>query len=206
VEALARRTGASTGCGSCKALLTEYVGGEQAAAMEKGARPLLVLAALTMAFAALVVVLRPLSVAQNVGFRLSAFWSDRALKEVSGFAMAGSMALSLLISARKRLRRVKAGSFATWRAGHAGLGLLTLGLLVLHTGLRLGEHINRWLMGDVLAILVAGAIAAVVTALDYRFPAKLAQAVRTACNRSHIVLFWPLPVLVLFHIFLVYYF
>ncbi len=205
VEALARRTGASTGCGSCKALLTEYVGGEQAVTIEKSGKPLIVLAALAMVFTILILTTGPLPAARTVGFRLSALWSDRALKQVTGFAMVAPMALSLLLSARKRVRRVKVGAFATWRIGHVALGALALGLLVLHTGLRLGQHINRWLMGDVLAMVAVGAIAAAVTALDYRLPVERAQLLRGLCNRSHIVLFWPLPVLVGFHVFLVYY-
>jgi nitrite reductase (NADH) large subunit len=86
------------------------------------------------------------------------------------------------------------------------LGLLILGLLMLHTGFRLGNNINFVLMLTFTALLFVGAIAGIAIAYEHSLPKRMAKHVRSFALWSHIILLWPLPALLGFHILKTYYF
>ena len=52
------------------------------------------------------------------------------------------------------------GSFDGWRAVHVLSGVLTLAVLVAHTGFRTGENLNFFLMMVFSGLLLAGAVIA----------------------------------------------
>lgn len=208
VEQLAERTRASTVCGSCRPLLAELVGAEASVAPVRGSRLLVWAAASTFLLVAVLLLLPRIPMADTVqgGWKLDLLWRDSFWKQVTGFSLAGVCVLSLGLSLRKRIRWLAFGDFGWWRAAHATLGVLTLLLLISHTGLRLGHNLNFVLMLNFLALAGLGAMAGAVTAVERRLSGPAARRVRSLWTGAHIAMTWPLPVLVLFHALAAYYF
>lgn len=209
-EAIAACTGASTVCGSCKPLLATLAGATPSEAVRpsRSAKPLLAVCALAVALAALLVLLPGLSVGQSVEHQqpwefllLDGWW-----RKATGFTVLGCAALSLVLSLRKRINRFTLGSFGGWRVLHTLLGLGGLATLLAHTGLRLGDNFNRLLMLDFLGLVILGSAAGVITALETRLDPLRAKNLRRAYTWAHIVLVWPLPPLVGFHILAAFYY
>ena len=207
VEALAARTGASTVCGSCRPLLAQLVGGSAAAAPERGFRWLLGAGGVALALALVIalVLLIPYRASVQTPWQWDVLWRESLWKQVSGFSILGLSALLLILSLRKRMRRFSFGAFPLWRVVHAVLGALTLVALIAHTGGRLGSNLNFALNAVFLGVVGAGAIASSVIALEHRIGAAAARLRRT-WTWSHILLFWPLPMLLALHVFKTYYF
>jgi nitrite reductase (NADH) large subunit len=208
VELLARRTGASTVCGSCRPLLAELVGALHLSHASQRGRWLLTAACLAGALALLIVGAPAIPFADTVqnGNGWDVLWRVTAWKRATGFTLAGIALLSLLFSLRKRVKFPARGEVSSWRALHATLGAATLVALVAHTGFRLGHNLNLVLSVSFLALALAGALAAGVTALENRFPGPASRRLRAAWTAVHIALVWPLPVLVVFHALASYYF
>ena len=207
VEALAARTGASTVCGSCRPLLAELVGGTVAAEPVRGWKVLLgtggiaALAALALAL----VIAVPYGATVQVPWQWDVLWRDSSWKQASGFTVIGLTLVLLAMSLRKRIARFTLGTFPSWRVAHVVLGALTLAGLAVHTGGRLGSNLNLTLMASFLAVIVLGAAAGGVIALEHRLGAGAARLRRTWLW-THILIAWPIPVLVVFHVFKTYYF
>ncbi|HEY0945204.1 MAG TPA: FAD-dependent oxidoreductase [Opitutaceae bacterium] len=208
VEALASATGASTVCGSCRPLLGNLVGVDAAPAAAVGVKQLLAACALVVAVVAFLATAVPPLVGQSLQFRRP--WEflllDPSWRQVTGFSVLGCAVLSLVLSLRKRIARITWGDFAWWRLAHVTLGILGLVTLVAHTGLRLGSNFNRVLMVDFLGLTLLGACAGAVTALERRLDPRAARRLRSFWTWAHVLLVWPLPVLVGFHILAAYYF
>ena len=96
--------------------------------------------------------------------------------------------------------------FAYWRLLHVILGVVIAALLLMHTGFRLGDNINFYLMSTFCGLLLVGAVAGVVISLEHRMPGVVAKQIRTFATWSHIVLLWPIPALLGFHILKTFYF
>jgi nitrite reductase (NADH) large subunit len=128
------------------------------------------------------------------------------LKQGSGYTLVALALVSLLLSLRKRWKRFAFSDLPIWRMIHGSLGTLTLVVLVFHTGLHLGKNMNRVLMIDFLALTVLGAVAGGVTALSHWFSPVTARNQRLVWYRAHLILFWPLPVLLALHIAVAYYY
>jgi nitrite reductase (NADH) large subunit len=209
VEALAAATGASTVCGSCKPLLAQLAGAAPAAAAPiRGFRP--------VAAASLFAVLACLGVyaaspvpyvsTMETPLRWDLLWRDSLAKQVSGFALLGLAVAGLLISPRKRWARLKLGDFALWRVAHVVLGAAALAGLMVHTGGRLGNRLDLALSSLFSALILVGGLAAAVLAFEHRLaPARAARA-RTNLLWAHLLLFWGVPVLLVFHVVKAYYF
>ena len=208
VDQLARTTGASTLCGSCRPLLAELVGAPADAGPVPGTRGLLIAAVLAAAVAAALLLLPPIPLSDSVQDpgALDVLWRNGTARRITGFTVLGLTVASLLLSARKRIARFQAGPVGTWKAVHAALGLASLVGLVTHTGLRMGDNLNRILLLNFLALAVAGALAGTVTALERRLAGPAARRLRAAWTLVHIVLAWPLPVLLGFHILAAFYY
>ncbi len=209
VEQLARRTGASTVCGSCQPLLAEFVGAPAASARVPGLKLLAVACVCALVIGLAIFIASPIPFAPSVqaGWRKIDFlWREDFWKQASGFTLAGLALVSLVLSARKRIKRFTWGEFGHWRAVHAMLGALTLVVLVSHTGFRLGHNLNFVLMTNFLALALAGALAGAVTALERRLNARAAKRLRSFWTVAHIAMVWPLPVLIVVHALMAYYF
>lgn len=135
-----------------------------------------------------------------------AIWNDKFYKQVTGFSLLGLSAIGLLMSLRKRLKYDWLGDFAYWRVLHIALGLLCAFTLIFHTGLHLGENLNRLLILNFLSIIVLGSLAGVVISVSHRFKPSQAMSIRKFWSWVHIIVTWPLPALLGIHILTVYYF
>ena len=146
---------------------------------------------------------------QDARHQLDYIWRDDTWKQATGYTLIGISAVSLLLSARKRLRWVRLGKFASWRFLHAALGLTTLIGLFGHTGLHMGSNLNFVLMSCFLGLNVVGAVTGITASLENRLEGAWAVRVRQWRPRftmAHILFFWPLPILVAVHIFVAYYY
>ncbi len=209
VEQLARRTGASTVCGSCKPLLAELLGAPASMQPLAGLKALAIACAVAVALALVILFAAPIPFADSVQSslrQLDRIWRTAAWKQSTGFTLVGLALISLVLSFRKRLKKFTWGEFGNWRALHATLGAVSLIALVTHTGMRLGQNLNLVLMMNFLALALAGAAAGGVTALERRLGARAAKRLRSFWTATHIAIAWPLPVLVVFHIVMAYYF
>ncbi len=208
ITALATATGASTTCGSCKPLLQLMLGNKASAQPEPG-RPLLVAtAALAMILTLLILLLPELSVSDSVQHPnlLEHIWNDGLFKQITGFTLLGATLIGLLMSLRKRVSAFKFATFSLWRNLHLVLAVLSLALLSLHTGLNLGANLNFWLLANFSALALAGALAGLCIAQQHHFAPATGQRLRSLSFWTHLLLSWPLPGLLGFHILSVYYF
>jgi nitrite reductase (NADH) large subunit len=205
-DALAAATGASTVCGSCRPLLAELAGHPAPVRPVRGAKALLAAgsAALGAALAATAFDV-PYPKTVQLSWMWDVLWRDPFWKQASGFSVLVLSALALLLSLRKRIRRFAAGDFALWRVVHAVLAALTLAGLAAHTGGRFGANLNLMLMTSFLGVISLGAVAGGVAALEHRMGPRGAL-LRRSWTRAHLLLFWPVPMLLGLHIFKTYYF
>jgi nitrite reductase (NADH) large subunit len=206
VDLLMRDTNASTVCGTCRPLLHEILG--QAAQHEPvfGARTIAVASGLA-ALASLAAVLLPswpYSQSLQQGIGIDGLWMAGFWKQVTGFTLLGLSALVAFLSVRKRVRMDWLGGYRFWRIVHTAVGAGALGVLFMHTGFHLGQNLNRWLMVTFLCVAGAGSATGIVTAREHAVLSKGKVSPRPAFVWLHILIFWPLPVLLLLHVVTVY--
>ncbi|MDJ0741130.1 MAG: FAD-dependent oxidoreductase [Gammaproteobacteria bacterium] len=207
--AIADATGASTVCGSCKPLVADLLGAGEPAAPAPRHRILLgaAVASLIGALAILVGPAIPYADSVRHAWHWDMLWREELFKQISGFGVLGLFVAGLAVSLRKRtgvLNRL--GRFDAWRLAHVLLGVLVVAGLVAHTGLRLGNGLNLALMTSFSALLLAGAVTTTVIALEHRLDGGFVQRVRRQSVWLHILLFWPVPALLGWHIFKSYWF
>ena len=206
VAELSASTMAGTGCGSCLPLLTEMVGAKRE--KEQAWRPQLVLSAIAALLATVYLLMPEAKTADSV-LQISWYeriWNDHFVKQVTGFSLLGLTVLGMLMSLRKRVAVISLGHFSKWRVLHILLGVLCVVTLGLHTGFHLGENLNRWLMLNFIAVVFMGSLAGVLVAGSHWFAAGNARLFRRRSTWLHVLVAWPLPVLLIFHILSVYYF
>jgi nitrite reductase (NADH) large subunit len=208
VGELAACTRASTVCGSCKPLLAELVGHAGPAEPARGWKALAAVAVLAFLFAVAMLLLPGLPYAESVqaGFRLDVLWRDSLYKQISGFSVLGLSVLGLVLSLRKRVTRIRWGGFDFWRVAHVVLGLLALSALYVHTGGRLGYQLDGALMLAFTGLVLVGGVGAAVIAFEHRLAPRVVRRWREQSVWLHILLFWPVPVLLGFHVLKSYYF
>jgi nitrite reductase (NADH) large subunit len=207
VAAIAARTGASSVCGSCRPQLIELLGGSQPLEPEKRWRTLAGVAFVSLLVG--VLMLLPWSIPYRPSVQLpmawDELWREEHYKQISGFTLMGLSVIALAMSLRKRIKVFSAGSFSMWRIVHGLVGALMLVALLTHTGARLGHNLDLALTGSFLALIVIGGGAAVAIAFQHRMSAA-AAVLRRRAIWTHILLFWPVPVLLAFHVLKAYYF
>jgi nitrite reductase (NADH) large subunit len=137
------------------------------------------------------------------GVHVDALWTTRVGKQVTGYAVVALVAVGLVLSLRKRWKRFTYGDVAWLRVLHGALGALALVCLACHTGLHLGERLNRLLSLDLLAASALGAVAAAASGLG---DAAAGPAQRLFATRAHLYILLPLPVLLVLHVLGAYYF
>lgn len=207
LASLSACTGAGKVCGSCRPLLQQLLGGAEQLAPVRGATPALalsLLAALSVTLLMLPWNLADTSTVQAAS-PLSHWWRDGLRKQISGYSLLALSAFALLLSLRKRVAGFRWGEFAWWRVAHLAVGALIPFGLALHTGGRLGANLNLLLSASVCGLLVAGSVSGAVIANEHRLGARAAR-LRRASVWTHILLFFPVPVLLGFHILQVYFF
>ncbi|MEY8881351.1 FAD-dependent oxidoreductase [Donghicola sp. XS_ASV15] len=206
-EALSAATGAGTVCGTCVPLLEEMVNSGAAPKPVRWYRPILILSALA-ALAALTVALVP-RIPYRTSFDAESLrvwlWRDNIVRQWTGFVLLGFTLAALVIGLRKRLRFMdKLGAYDGWRLIHLGIGALAAIGLIVHTGLRPGDNLNLMLFISFAATLVFGAAAGLATGGDHELRARRIGTARKPARRwptwAHIVMIWPLPLLILAHV------
>lgn len=208
VTAISEATGAGSVCGSCRPLVQELIGDSRAEPLAQ-AKTLTWAGLLALVVGLLFVLLPPIPYADSVqtAWSIDQLWRDGMLKQVTGYSVLGAFAIGLLMSLRKRAPGLfSVGSYDLWRLMHLILGLVVLFGLVLHTGLRLGHGLNAMLAGSFVAMLIVGGVAAVFLGQQHRLEAATARRARTAAVWAHILLFWPVPALLGWHVLKVYWF
>jgi nitrite reductase (NADH) large subunit len=203
-----RDTGASTVCGSCRPLIEELLGASTKREPIRLFRPIASASAVAGALALVTLVVPVWPTARNIDMRgfVDLLWLNGTWKQASGYTLLALSAIAALLSLRKRAIRL--GDFANWRLVHAAVGVATLLTLFLHTGFRLGNNLNRWLMLSFLIAAFAGAAAGLATALEHRLLASSRQAARSRALAFslHILGLWPLPLLLTAHVLSVYFY
>lgn len=204
--ALTESTSAGSVCGNCRPLLAELAGEVTSARRQGAGARLGVMGALALGLVALTIILEPIPMSTSVveGNSIDFLWRDGWWKMASGFTLLGLSVLSLALPLRKRIPALARTSFSRWRLVHTALGLGTMVVAGVHSGLRLGENLNFWLMAGFLGLIAMGAMSGLVSSLEHRLSQRTGSALRVGWTRAHVLLFWPLPVLVLFHVLAVY--
>lgn len=203
---LREKTGASSVCGSCEPLLQSLVSG--GTAVHSTRRPwLITVSALALVLGILAVFFKmpfPQSV-ETLLYKIDELWRDSRYKQITGYTVAGISIIGTLMSLRKRVEWLHfLGKFANWRMFHTVFGLVSLFALFSHTGFRFGQNLNFWLMFSFIGLNLLGAVAGIAAGLEansFSQAGAIARRFRPALTYAHIILFWPFPVLLGFHIF-----
>ncbi len=212
VAAMSQATRAGTVCGSCRPLLAELA--EHAGAAAEAAPPVRGWR-LTMAGAGLALLLGlALSLLPGLAYWQSVqgdvawqrIWTDGEWKQWSGYAVLALSLAGLLMSLRKRVSAWSAGHFDFWRLAHVLLGVVAVAALAVHTGARIGANMDAVLMLCFVGLVVVGGIGAAVIAQTHRLPARQLQRWRRVSLWAHLLLSWPLPVLLGLHVLKSYWF
>lgn len=217
VDAVSRCTNASTVCGSCKPLVADLLGEPNKIEPATGT-PALVVFGMAGLVLVLLFLLGPKMeyassvqldswFAQATGLHWDILWRSTTVKQWTGYSVLALAVMSLLISFRKRQPRFREMvRFDYWRIAHITLGTLVIALLVAHTGFRMGHGLNFLLMLSFMSLLLIGAISSLLIGLSHRLPAGKTVRLRRQSVFLHIMLFWPVPVLLAWHIFKTYWY
>lgn len=208
IEALVSATGAASVCGSCRPLLGGLLGEMTRIAPVQLWLATLTVSLLAITFAVLQLSLPSPSFTDSVqsSIQLREWLSDTTIRQITGFTLAGVTALVALMSARKRVSWFKWGRFTHWRFLHVAASTLALGLVLAHTSASVGEGINRWLLVSYLGAAVVGIALSAQVALEHRFKPRIAKQSRSALLWAHVLLVWPLPLLLVAHVLKTYWF
>lgn len=212
-ESLCNATGASSVCGSCRPLIQQLAQSNEPVQAEKGSRPLWIFSLISLLCICAFYLLPSLPYAESVQSKISnidSLWRTGFYKQISGFTLLGLSVIILMLSLRKRLTSFNWGDFPYWRVVHVGLGVLIFAVIFLHTGFRFGNELNFILMMTFSALMLVGIVASTVIAKEHQLSNKLSVRILGQIRRlsiwTHILLFWPIPALLAFHIIKGYYF
>jgi nitrite reductase (NADH) large subunit len=210
-ETVSYATGAAKLCGSCKPLIDELLGLKTDSTQMPVFGTVAIVSLIVLAGLAVFLAAPPWPVSAEISpsFRIETLWLDGTFKQITGFALLGSVLIAALLFLRKRISHGLPGSYESWRLVHAGSGGLMIVLLFAHTGFSLGNQLNSWLMMSFLAALWAGTFAGLAAGLSGHAGSHsfgLNVNVRRLTAWLHILVAWPLPLLLLVHILMIYYF
>lgn len=205
---LSKQTSAGTVCGSCKPLLENLVGHTGPREKIPSWRATLSFTLLATLITVFILFSPAIPVSDSVinPAPLQTIWHDHFWKQVTGFTLLGLSGAGLLMSLRKRIKKPYFGPFPYWRLAHIVLGIGCAITVILHTGMHFGENLNRLLIMDFLAVLLLGGGAGLALTLGHLIRANLAEKLKYYWTWGHILLVWPLPILIAMHILTVYYF
>ena len=208
VPSLMAATNASTVCGSCRPLLVQFAGAADTPEPAAGAKVLLVtgMLSLLLALVALFLPGAAYNSSVDVAWQWDLLWRDNFIKQLTGYSVLGLSILAMLMSLRKRIKAFSLLKFSSWRLIHVATGLAVILGLAVHGGFHLGNNLNLLLMLPFILLIAVGAIASGVVSIEHCMDGLFARRLRKSMVWLHIVLFWPVPVLLAFHILQTYYF
>jgi len=208
VAELSAATQAGTVCGGCQPLLAEMVGSDESVPIARGARKLWVSGILTLLLLVVWTLMPALKVSESVQQSLpfDLLWNNPLFKQITGYTLVGLVVIGLIMSMKKRMTFIPWGAFTSWRLVHVLTGVAALALVLVHTGFNTGSNLNFLLLINFLALVLVGALAAMLIGFEHRLSARTARWVRSSLIWGHIISVWPLPVLLSFHVVTFYYF
>jgi nitrite reductase (NADH) large subunit len=128
-------------------------------------------------------------------------WRDGFWHQATGYTLLGIFVTALLLGVRKRIAWFSQwGNLASWRWVHACIGILTLLGFLIHTGGHLGHGWNFVLAIAFASLNAVGAIAGWALSRAEKTGGAGSLRVRKIATWSHILLFWPLPLLIGIHV------
>lgn len=206
-QAVGAETSAGTVCGTCRPLIADMI--EQGAEPEPMPlwKPVLALSSLAAIGALYPFVAGhvPLPASYDPDSLRDWLWRDNIVKQWSGFILVGLTLLAFAIGLRKRFRFTdRLGGFDAWRMVHNGIGLAALVGFFAHTGFNLGSGWNLALGLTFAATVLVGSVAGLATGGDHKLRAHQIGSARKPPRKLptwlHILILWPLPALILFHV------
>jgi len=209
-SAVTSLTRASSVFGTCRPLVQQLCGQRQAPPKTASWKILLGSSVLTLVFITMMLIVGPLPFAdsvQSTWHSVDALWRSETPKQITGYTILGLTVLGLVFSLRKRITRITWGDFAWWRVAHAVLATLAIVGLMLHTGFHFGSNLNFALAVTFVVVNFTGSLTGMLVSLENRITGSLGIWIRRWRPRLvwlHLILSWPLPVLLLFHIITVY--
>lgn len=211
VAALRDETGASSVCGTCAPQLEELIDAGGPAKPVAMFRTLLALSALAvlLALANMMLPRVPAPDTWSVKSMVEWLWFDTVTKQWTGYGLLALTCAAMVLGLRKRVRWLdRLGGYDGWRVAHLGIGIAALVGLFAHTGFRPGDNLNFWLFFSFSATVILGAIAGLATGGDHELRDRGLSTARKPARRGplwgHILLVWPLPVLLMLHVLTVY--
>ncbi len=208
IEQLQGETKASTVCGSCKPLLMSLLGESESVKPQIAYKALGILSIIVAMLLSVFLIGKPIPYSESVNsFNLDNLWIDPLIKQITGYAIASLTLIGIVfITLRKRLDVKILGEFCYLRVSHVVLSLLALTLLVVHTGFNWGNNLNFLLLATFIAASIVGVALSLLNANEHKVSPALIKRWRHNISQLHIVVTWPLPVFLGFHITSVYYF
>lgn len=208
VETLGQRTCAGTVCGSCKPMLMDLLDEPAPNLVMRHQKPVLIASIISILFIFITVFFQPLSIADTVqlSWHFEKLWFDNFWKQVSGYSLLGLCLIATALAVRKRWKRMNVGHVDSWRYAHSIVGILALLVLMIHTGMRLGENLNFTLMATFIGATLTGSLVGVFMARNHHWSDFKLRKHRLWWSRVHHTLLWMLLPLLGFHILSVYYF
>lgn len=207
-------TGAGSVCGSCQPLLTQFqpansfLGDTLEIIKDKGIGWQIGVGLLGICLIALFILTSPfisIPTSYSPG-HISEWWTDSSKRQITGFTLLGLTTFSLLLTGRKRLKAFSWLSFSSWRGWHIVLTTLVLAMLFLHTGQSEFQGINQWLITSFWVTALLGLLTSVASWREQASPSIGTKRNKRWALVGHIIAFWPLPVLLSFHILSVYWY
>ena len=208
VACLTKNTGAGSVCGSCKPLLNMFFASSAPVEAIKNIKTLVALSIVSvlMLLAYTLIPSVPYSASVESSLSYDIIWRSSLIKQISGYSILVLVFIGLLLSLRKRIRKLEFLSFSFWRIFHISSALLALLVLFVHTGFRFGNNLNFYLMTTFTTVILAGIATSIILSMQHRVSARAGKTIKQNLTLLHIILSWPIPVLVSFHIMKTYYF
>ncbi|MCI0668747.1 MAG: FAD-dependent oxidoreductase, partial [Methylococcaceae bacterium] len=207
LESIIRKTTAGSTCGTCQPLIRSLLEPGATPPRSTTARALAGFSLLSVCVVGLLGALPAVEPPSSVtGIQYQITWTDGVWKQITGFSILTLTLLGLAMSLKKRCPGKWIGDFEHWRLLHAILGCLALTVLFLHTGAALGNNLNRLLMLDFLAATAVGALTGGIVSWANQSTSAKGPRLRRYWYWIHLLVAWPLPVLLSVHILTVYYF
>jgi nitrite reductase (NADH) large subunit len=203
VSELSACTGAGTVCGSCKPQLAQFLGKDEVIELDNQGKHWIVIGTGVSFIIFLAYLLIPgMRHADSVldsNYQWQVIWRDSFWRQVTGYTSFGLTTCSLIFVLRKRWSKFNWGNFQIWRASHILLIAFVYLALFAHTGWRMGSNINLALMLNFSITTATGLMVAFGLCKDLSSSPK-GRRWYEWIYWSHIISFWPLPVLLGFHV------
>ncbi|MET1254053.1 FAD-dependent oxidoreductase [Aliikangiella maris] len=208
IEALGEKTKAGTVCGSCKPMLAQLLDKPVPNLVMRHQGKLFVTSVISVCLILLTILFEPLAAVDTVQIKwhIEKLWFDNFWKQVSGYTLLGLCLIATALALRKRLKNFNFGHVDTWRYVHSVVGVIALLILMIHTGVRMGENLNFTLMTVFLGATMTGALVGVFMSKNHHWSDHKLRQHRYWWSRVHYTLLWALLPLLIFHIISVYYF